>query len=293
MSPVRYQTEVIQVRGSADVILNVPLTRHGDIDTPIISSVFSTERRSISLRWTIYDAANITAPFFAVDSASDWTTMLAAFAAWGGPAQNLIYADDQGHIGYHAVGRIPIRGDVANPSPLSPVPVDTAAPDAAAHEWTGYIPFDQLPQAFDPADGVLATDSRVTPDGYRFPITLNWMAPYRTERIYKVLEASPRKVAEAGPGKYPEAVLSEALAPGHPLTSQDMLALQNDVASDLDQLIAQRLAYSIDHATGPLRTTQCCTRPPTCCARGTAGLTPTPPRPPSSTQRAPLSGRCS
>ena len=212
----------------------MPLTHHGNADTPIISSIFPGEHRSLSLRWTIYDPGSVTAPFFAVNSAADWTSMLSAFSTWGGPAQNLMYADDQGHIGYHAVGRIPIRGDANNPSPLSPVPTDATAPDAALHEWAGYIPFDQLPQAFDPPDGVLATaNARITLDGYRFPITLDWMAPYRTERIYKVLEASP--------------------ADGHKLTPADMLALQNDVYSELDQVIAQRLAYSIDHATGPLK----------------------------------------
>jgi penicillin amidase len=272
--PVRYQTEVIQVRGSADVILDVPLTRHGDTDTPIVSSVFPTERRSLSLRWTIYDPANLTAPFFAVDSAADWPSMLAAFADWGGPAQNLIYADDQGHIAYHALGRVPIRGDIDNPSPLSPVPTDATAPDASAHEWAGYIPFDQLPQAFDPPDGVLATaNARVTPDGYRFPITLDWMAPYRTERIYKVLESNPERVLEASSVNLPEAPAAksagsssakppaaapapgpgETLAPTHLLTPADMLALQNDVTSGPDRILAQRLAYAIDHATGPLR----------------------------------------
>jgi penicillin amidase len=228
--PIQYKTEVIQVRGSASVILDVPLTHHGTVDTPIISSIFPHEKRSLSLRWTIYDPANVTDPFYDVDSASDWTTMLSAFAAWGGPAQNLMYADDQGHIGYHAVGRIPVRGDANNPGPLSAVPTDATAPDAAAHEWAGYIPFDQLPQALDPSDGVLATaNARVTPDEYRYPITLDWMAPYRTERIYKILERKPQ------------------------LTSTDMLALQNDVFSELDLVFAQRLAYAIDHASGPLK----------------------------------------
>jgi penicillin amidase len=253
--PIRYQAEIIHIRGSADVRLDVPLTHHGNNDTPIISSIFSSETRTLSLRWTIYDPANVTAPFFAVDSASDWTTMLSAFAAWGGPAQNLMYADDQGHIGYHALGRIPVRGDINNPGPLAPVPTDVTAPDAASHEWAGYIPFDQLPQAFDPPDGVLATaNARVTPEGYRFPITLNWMAPYRTERIYKVLEASAGKTGPGSTGKFPETHTGETLAPVHQLTPADMLALQNDVFSELDQVIAQRLAYSIDHASGPLKT---------------------------------------
>jgi len=232
---VKYQREVIHVRGSADVVLDVPLTRHGNIDTPLISSLLPNEMRSISLLWSIYDPANVTAPFLDVDYASDGTSLIKAISTWGGPPQNLIYADDQGHIGYHAVGRIPLRGDANNPSPLSPVPTDATAPDAALHEWAGYIPFDQLPQVTDPPDNVLATaNARITPDGYRFPITLNWMAPYRTERIYKVLEAG-------------------TVNPARPLTAADMLALQNDVYSELDQVLAQRFAYSIDHATGPLK----------------------------------------
>jgi len=260
-SPIRYRTEVIQVRGSANVVLDVPLTRHGDTDTPILTSIFPGERRSISLRWTIYDAANVTDPFYAVDSAADWTSMLAALADWGGPAQNLIYADDAGHIGYHALGRIPIRGDSNNPTPLAPVPTNVTAADALSHEWAGYIPFDQLPQSFDPPDGILATaNARVTPDGYRFPITLNWMTPYRTERIYKVLEASSVKPPEASPAKSAKSAHGKAEVieptPSQPLnllTPQAMLALQTDVHSQLDQIIAERLAYAIDHATDPLK----------------------------------------
>jgi penicillin amidase len=245
-NPIRYQTEVIRVRGGADVVLDVPLTRHGDAETPILNSIFPSEQRSISLRWSIYDPGNVTDPFYAVDSASDWDSMLAAFSDWGGPSQNLIYADDQGHIGYHALGRIPIRGDSNSPSPLSPVPTDVAAPDAHSHEWAGNIPFDQLPQAFDPDDGVLVSaNARVTPDGYPFPITLNWMAAYRTERLYRALEPGPVWESSTVPG--------EIFAPSHKLTPQDMLTLQNDVYSEVDRVIAQRLAYSIDHTSGPLK----------------------------------------
>ena len=67
-----------------------------------------------------------------------------------GPPLNLMYADDQGHIGYHAVGRIPLRGDVANPIRFRPYLPTRRRPTQQSHEWAGYIPFDQLPQAFDP-----------------------------------------------------------------------------------------------------------------------------------------------
>jgi penicillin amidase len=242
--PVKYAAETIHVRGGKDVLLNVPLMHHGDADTPVISSL-SEETRTLSLRWTIYGAAPVSVAPFAMNTAADWPSMLAAFADWGGPPLNLMYADDQGHIGYHAVGRIPIRGDANNPSPLAPIPTDVAAPDAATHEWAGYIPFDQLPQAFDPPDGVLATaNSRVTPDGYRYPIALDWMAPYRTERIYNVLEASATQTAVAA---------NTTAKSAHLLTPADMLALQTDVYSDLDHVVAQRLAYAIDHANDSLK----------------------------------------
>jgi len=246
---VRYQREVIQVRGSSSVTLDVPLTHHGDADTPIITSIFPGETRSISLRWTIYDPANLVASFYPVNTAVDGVSLVTAFSTFGGPPQNLIYADAQGHIGYHAIGHIPVRGDINNPGPLSPVPVDTGAADAGTHEWVGYIPYDQLPQALDPPNGYLVTaNARITPDGYRYPITLNWMAPYRTERIYRVLQSSIAKVQAPG--------ASAAFAPTHPLSPDDMLALQTDVFSEVDQVIAQRLAYSIDHASGSFKQDQ-------------------------------------
>jgi len=221
--PVLHQKEIIHVKGGKDIPLDVAATQHGTATTPIISGIFPTEKRTLTLRWTIYDPANVTPSFFNVNSATDWPSLTSAFSTFGGPAQNLMYADDQGHIGYHAVGKIPLRGNLIQPSPISPVPTDALD---AGQEWTSYIPFDQLPQSFDPPNGILATaNARVTPEGYPFPITLNWAAPYRNERIWKVLNSREH------------------------LTPADMLALQTDVYSDLDHVIAQRLAYAIDHSS--------------------------------------------
>ncbi|WP_263383953.1 penicillin acylase family protein [Granulicella arctica] len=224
--PLQHQSELIRVHHGLDVTLDVPETMHGKLLTPIISSLYPGEKRPISLRWTIYDPANITSPFLAINSAGDGASLSAAFAAFGGPSQNMVFADDQGHIGYHAVGRIPLRGDPSHPTPPSAIPADASV---TANEWSTtapYVPYDQLPHVADPAGGILATaNARVVPDGFSYPITLDWAAPYRNERIWKVLAANPH------------------------MTSADMLALQTDVYSDLDRVIAQRLAYAIDHAS--------------------------------------------
>ncbi len=209
--PIEHDRETIVVRGSRDVTVDVARTGHGVVITPLIPG----ERRTLALRWSVYDPRASGFPLLAMNSAANWNDFRNALRTWWGPTQNVVYADDQGHIGYQAVGDIPLR-----PSGLSGVPIADQQ-----HEWQGFIPFDQLPSAFDPPGGLLATaNARITPDGYPTPLTLDWADPYRNERIWKWLE------------------------PKDKLTPQDMLTLQTDVYSELDQEIAQRLAYGIDHA---------------------------------------------
>jgi penicillin G amidase len=228
--PLLHDHEIIHVKGSRDIDLDIPATQHGTAVTPIITGVLPTERRALSLRWTIYDPANVTPSFLAIDTAINGAGLVSAFSTFGGPSQNLVYADDQGHIGYHAVGKIPLRGSVMTPSPLSPVPTDALD---ATQDWVGTIPYDRLPQVVDPPNGILATaNARITPDDYPYPITLNWGAPYRNQRIWKVLN-------------------EKSISTKNQLTAADMLALQTDVYSDADRVIAQRLAYAIDHASKP------------------------------------------
>jgi len=295
--PVAHHHEHIAVRFGRDIDLDVLTTTEQlgaptistrapgvtQIETPIITPLLPNEKRTLSLAWTIYDPTNVTSPFLAVNTASDGAALTTALSTFGGPSLNLIYADDHNHIGYHALGAIPIRGpatqhlrtltaplptgsapvdeedqlngsdesdetqsptpqqppptalpttkptfDYTIGSPISPIPVDALD---ASQTWSGYIPFAQLPAIVDPPNGVLATaNSRVQPDDYPYALALNWEPPYRTERIDKLL------IGRTG------------------LTPADMLALQNDVHSEFDLVVAQRLAYALDHAKLPTDT---------------------------------------
>jgi penicillin amidase len=98
---------------------------------------------------------------------------------WG-PAQNAVYADVDGNIGYVMAARVPLRkkghGEI-------PVPGDTDD-----YEWTGYIPFEQLPQALNPDSGLIVTaNARVVGPSYKPYLTDRWEEPYRTARIYELL----------------------------------------------------------------------------------------------------------
>ena len=110
-------------------------------------------------------------------------------------------------------------------SPIPAVPVDALDPNAA---WSGYIPYDQMPAALDPPEGVLATaNSRITPDDYPYAIALDWAPAVRVDRILRTLTARTN------------------------LTPADMLALEMDVHSELDLDLAQRFAYAVDQANVP------------------------------------------
>ncbi|MGO4209916.1 penicillin acylase family protein [Terriglobus sp. 2YAB30_2] len=219
--PVAIRQEVIHVRGGKDVPLEISLTTHGGHPTPIISPMIPREQRSLALAWTVYDP-EVTAslPFQAVNQASNYEQFVTAFRTFGGPSLSAVYADDQGHIGYHAIGKVPVRGDAQHPSGLSPVPVTDGS-----YEWSGYISYDLMPQALDPESGVLATaNARITADDAPYTLALDWENPYRNERIWK------------------------QLLPSKGLTAADMIKLQLDVYSDGDRVIAQKLAYAIDHS---------------------------------------------
>lgn len=283
-TPAIHRVEAIHVRGGRDVVLDVLNTTHSvgnfTMETPVISPLHPSEKRALSLAWNIYDPANLTMPFLDLNTASDGASLVAAAGGFGVPSLSMVYADAQ-HIGFHVLGRVPIRGpatqrpratqpfvmpdrtpesdeedeqdkpaaSISMPpkahiiraawaqneiapkpttsytigSPIAYFPVDALDRSQA---WSGYVPYNELPAVLDPEGGVVATaNARVTTDDYPYYLNGNWADPYRVERIDKLL------------------------ANRTGLRPADMLAIQTDVHSELDLLVAQRLAYALDHAS--------------------------------------------
>ena len=209
-----HRAEVIHVKGKPDVNLDVKITRHG----PVITELVAGETRPLALRWTLYDGLRI--PFFDVNASQNWEEFTKAFSQLDAPGQNVVYADVDGNIGYHATGKVPIRASGDGSLPVS------GADDA--HEWRPYIPFDKLPNTYNPPSGIIATaNGRISPDGYPNSVSMEWEAPWRTARIYHVLESGRR------------------------FSPVDMLALQTDIHSDPTLFAAERLVYAVDHAAKP------------------------------------------
>jgi penicillin amidase len=161
------------------VPFDVTVTRHGPI-------ILEKDARRYALRWTALDErANLSESFYALNYARNWNEFRAALKDYSGPAFNMIYADTKGHIGYYGVGHFPIRktGD-------GKLPYDGATDDG---EWTGFIPFDQLPHVYDPPSGLIVTaNSRIVGRSYPYKLTVQPLAAYRARRIYTLLQAKPK-----------------------------------------------------------------------------------------------------
>lgn len=201
------RTETINVVGDKPVTITVHSTHHGpvisdtygplkDTNTDNVpdfipfkkqSGVFLPEHYVLALAWT---ALNPSSPFEAIwgfDKARNWDQFRAAARNFHVPAQNLLYADTQGNIGYQMPGDVPIR---KNGDGRYPVPGWTGI-----YDWTGFIPFDQLPYTFNPAEGYIATaNNEIPPAGYPYLITADWDYGYRANRIVDLIKNAPGKI---------------------------------------------------------------------------------------------------
>ena len=199
-NPKQYQTpsgwqdavirrEEIKVRkgiGSSEhdiVTHDVTVTRHGPI-------IFEGDGKRYALRWTALDPAkNNSESTQGLNRARNWKEFNEALESFTAPTQNIVYADVDGHIGYHAAGVVPVRksGDGS-------VPYDGSTD---AGEWASYIPISKLPTLYDPPSGIIVTaNQRIVGTDYPYFLTHSWAQPYRARRILDLLSEKPKLSSE-------------------------------------------------------------------------------------------------
>jgi len=167
-----------------DVVTHdVTVTRHGPI-------IFEGDGKRYALRWTAFDSKRLMGELnYALNRARNWNEFKVALQSFTGPTQNVVYADVNGHIGYHAAGIVPIRksGDGS-------LPYDGSTD---AGEWVGYIPISKLPNLYDPPSGMIVTaNQRIVGTDYPYHLSHSWAQPYRARRIFDLLSEKPKHTAE-------------------------------------------------------------------------------------------------
>ena len=182
--------ENIGVKGKPPIPCDVRVTRHGPILT---DAVGSGDGHVLAFRWTGQEATNEIEALLDVNHAGDYDAFAAALEIFGSPAQNMIYGDVDGNIGYVLAGKIPIRrngrGETPVPGWLAPGPDD--------FEWTGFVPYHQQPKVLNPDEGFIATANHKTvTDDYPFYISSYWEPPFRIRRIHRRLAETQKHTIE-------------------------------------------------------------------------------------------------
>ncbi len=177
--------------------LRVRLTRHGPVisdhgpQTALESFMSRSgatfpeniELTSVALRWSVLQPSNVIAAELKLDQAENYEQFRDALRNWYAPALNIVYADVDGNIAYQCVGRIPIR---AEGSGEAPVPGWTSE-----FEWTGYIPFDELPRSLNPPKGyIVNANNPPAASAYSHLLGTELDYGYRARRIVEMIESS-------------------------------------------------------------------------------------------------------
>ncbi|EST33269.1 hypothetical protein N566_19555 [Streptomycetaceae bacterium MP113-05] len=222
--------EVIKVAGGTSREITVRKTNNGpvisDFDTEAVtvgeearveaSAPDRGDGYAVSLRWTALEPSRSMDAVFALDKATDFEEFRAAARLLTVPAQNLIYADTEGHIGYQAPGRIPVRADGHS----GRYPAPGWDPD---YRWTDYVPQDALPWEYDPERGYIVTANQAVVDQRDYPYTLtqDWAYGVRSQRIDDLIQS---KIEDGGK-----------------VSMQDMQEMQTDNSSEIAKLLVPRL----------------------------------------------------
>jgi penicillin G amidase len=180
--------QTIQVAGSEPIIQTVRYTRHGPILSDVAPNLkeFNSTQYSnlpqnyvVALRWTALEPSRLAYAIAQLNRAQNWQEFRTAASNFDVPAQNLVYADIDGNIGYQMPGKYPIR---AQGDGRYPVPGWTDK-----YEWQGYIDFEDLPQSFNPPQGYIATANNSVSSEYPYVITKDWVYGYRAKRIVEMI----------------------------------------------------------------------------------------------------------
>ena len=183
--------EVYKMPDGTEQVRRIFSTIHG----PVISKVSGKYDSVVALKWygtvpmeQIDDRSGV--GMFELNRATSVREAFKAARHFKLFGQNLVVADVDGNIGWHAYGAVPLRKGYSGRLP--------ADGSSGKMNWDGFLPYDQMPTLYNPPEGFIATaNNRTVTDDSPSPITFGWCAPYRRERIAQQLAAMENPTPEA------------------------------------------------------------------------------------------------
>lgn len=190
---VTRREETIRIRGGADQRIIVRATVHGPVMSDVLEPASDagsrapteqegdeSESYALSLAWTALEPGRTADAVLGLNLATNFTEFREAAQLFAVPAQNLVYADTEGHIGYQAPGQVPIR---RSSIPRAPAGYWPSPGWDSRYDWQGFVEFADLPWVLDPADGVVVTANQAVTAGPRPFLTADWDRGWRATRI--------------------------------------------------------------------------------------------------------------
>jgi penicillin amidase len=186
--PFKVRQEIIDIKGESPLRFLVKETRHG----PVISDSYARAKRAIdtdrfvlALRWTALDTENQSiAGLLEMNHAKDLDTFKQALRKNYAPMQNVVMADTGGNIAMQAAGVAPKRTLHQGLYGVAPAPGWEKQ-----YDWTGYVPFEQLPSNNNPDSHWIATaNQKMVANNDPNPLTGDWDLPTRYDRIVDLIK---------------------------------------------------------------------------------------------------------
>ncbi|MGW4160496.1 penicillin acylase family protein [Streptomyces sp. NPDC004788] len=244
--PFTVHDETIKVAGGGSRTITIRSTEHGPLVSDRSTELEKVGRSApvgnaapdrgtgygVSLRWTALQPGKSMDAVFELNRAKDFKSFRAAAKDFEVPAQNLIYADTEGNIGYQAPGKIPVRSDAKGYDGTMPAPGWDSK-----YDWKGYIPFAELPYEYNPKRGYIVTANQAVIDEKKYPhlLTRDWGYGSRSQRINDLIESKTKD--------------------GGKISPDDMQTLQMDNRSEIATLL-NPLLLKIDIADPQVREAQ-------------------------------------
>lgn len=176
--------EIIKTKEEEEIRETLKFTHRG----PIVNRFNRTNETAISIRWIGNEMSDEIRSVYLLNRANNWEDFRDAVKTFKSVSMNCVYADAAGNIGLQTAAGVPIREG----SGIEVYPGNTSR-----YDWTGLVPFEELPYEFNPERGfVSSANNKTTPDDYPYYIGSWFAMPNRIDRIREMLEETDRHSIE-------------------------------------------------------------------------------------------------
>jgi len=171
------KTEIIKTKEGDVIEKTLRFTHRG----PIVNELKTGSEIALSIHWLGNEMSNEVRSVYLLDRAKNWSDFRNAVKTFKAVSQNIVYADATGNIGLQCSAGVPIRAGNG---------IQIYRGDSSKYDWTGLVPFEELPYEFNPQRGyVSSANNKTVPDDYPYYIS-HWFATSdRIDRIREMIEA--------------------------------------------------------------------------------------------------------